>query len=155
MGFFSWKTADTNKSIPNIYAEEDFGVKGFTVYMLSPDGRKWKEAAYEGYGRFGGQDIYLLIAELNGLVGEDETDLRRSAIDMIFDGNPSGDWTLVYGRDRGERGTQKTINTDGVVGFFGNDCGEEYFYLFTKDNKWLVSNSSEELVPLEGHEELK
>jgi len=69
--------------------------------------------------------------------------------------NPSDDWTLVYGRDRGERGTQKTINTDGVVGFFGNDCGEEYFYLFTKDNKWLVSNSSEELVPLEGHEELK
>ena len=129
MGFFSWKTADTNKSIPNIYAEEDFGVKGFTVYMLSPDGRKWKEAAYEGYGRFGGQDIYLLIAELNGLVGEDETDLRRSAIDMIFDGNPSGDFEFA---DAQGIQVPKLVEHENVcyedVGFPENCEFQGYFY---------------------------
>ena len=62
MGFFSWKTADTDESIPNKYS----GVrKIFTVYVLCPNGTIIKEENYDGYGRFGGNDIYELIAHWN------------------------------------------------------------------------------------------
>ena len=76
MGFFSWETGDTNRSICNIYSCRET----FTVYMISPDGRTWREDSYEGYGEFGGKDIYDLIEELNGLKSEGE---RGLAIDML------------------------------------------------------------------------
>ena len=61
MGFFSWKTSDTKKSISNIYS-----VRGaFPVYVLCPDGGIIEEKVYEGYGDFGGRDIYALLAEWN------------------------------------------------------------------------------------------
>ena len=65
MGFFSWLTSDTKRSIPNVHSSRE----PFTVYMLAPDGRIWKEEAYEGYGEFGGKDYYELLAELNGQEG--------------------------------------------------------------------------------------
>lgn len=74
MGFFSWTTSDTNKSISNKFS----GRKPFTVYMITEDGRCWKEENYEGYGEFGGKDIYELIAELNG------KKTRTEGIDLIF-----------------------------------------------------------------------
>jgi len=96
MGYFSWKTADTNRSIPNVYAERDYGVKIFTVYMLAPDGRKWKEEAYEGYGEFGGKDIYTLVAELNGYSGNNEDKLRTIGIDITHgENNESGDFGIA------------------------------------------------------------
>lgn len=64
MGFFSWKTNDTNKSIGNIYG--DLG-RVRTVYLKDNRGTVWKEDAYEGYGDFGGKDYYELLAEMNGL----------------------------------------------------------------------------------------
>jgi hypothetical protein len=60
--------------------------------MKTEDGRVWEEPAYEGYGVFGGKDIYLLIAELNGLSAEDEDKLRSAAIDLTFKDNPEGDF---------------------------------------------------------------
>jgi hypothetical protein len=63
MGFFSWKTQDTNKSIPNAYS----GRATFPVTMTDDKGNKWHEPAYEGYGVFGGKDFYELLAEMNGL----------------------------------------------------------------------------------------
>lgn len=61
MGFFSWKTADTNRSISNKYS-----VCGtFPVYVLCPDGTKIREDNYDGYGNFGGRDIYALFAQWN------------------------------------------------------------------------------------------
>jgi hypothetical protein len=47
--------------------------------------------------------------------------------------------TIAYHRDRGEDFNQKQ-HTD-VEDFYNEafEMGEEYGYLFTKDNKWLVS----------------
>lgn len=64
MGFFSWKTCDTKESIPNIYSER----KTFPVYVLIPKefgGGYIEERQYEGYGVFGGKDIYALVANWN------------------------------------------------------------------------------------------
>ena len=64
MGFFSWKTSDTNKSISNVYSSRG----SFRVFVLIPQefgGGFIVEDSYEGYGRFGGEDIYALVAKWN------------------------------------------------------------------------------------------
>lgn len=61
MGFFSWKTSDTNESIMNHHTEHCQ-----TVYLLQPDGAEpIEETAYDGYGVFGGVDAYEWLAERN------------------------------------------------------------------------------------------
>jgi hypothetical protein len=89
MGFFSWKTCDTNRSIANVYSDE----LTFDVYMITPDGRVFHEAHYDGYGEFGGKDFYELLAELNGKESE-----RSVGIEIVFNDNPSGDNTtgVIY-----------------------------------------------------------
>jgi hypothetical protein len=68
MGFFSWKTQDTNKSIANQYSNR----KPFKVTMSDNKGNKWTETNYEGYGVFGGKDYFELLAEMNGLKSRNE-----------------------------------------------------------------------------------
>jgi hypothetical protein len=80
MGFFSWKTQDTDRSIANAYSSN----KTFTVYMKDNEGNAWKEEAYEGYGEFGGKDFYELLAEMNGIQNAD----RGEGIDLYFSGEP-------------------------------------------------------------------
>ena len=63
MGFFSWKTQDTNKSIANVHSHKPT----FTVYMVDDNDNEWEEKEYDGYGVFGGKDYYELLAEMNGL----------------------------------------------------------------------------------------
>jgi len=63
MGFFSWKTQDTDKSISNMHSERG----SFFVVMHDNEGNKWTETEYDGYGEFGGKDYYELLAEMNGL----------------------------------------------------------------------------------------
>ena len=63
MGAFSWLTADTQESIPNVYSgHKNVGKK---VYLLLPNGDKIEEIEYKGYGEFGGQDAYEILAEQN------------------------------------------------------------------------------------------
>lgn len=78
MGFFSWKTQDTNRSISNTFS----GTETFTVYMLDNKGNTWVEDNYEGYGVFGGKDFYELLAEMNGKTTRDE------GIDLAFGDEP-------------------------------------------------------------------
>ena len=66
MGFFSWKTNDTNTSIANIYSGYDV----ISVYLIDNNNRMYKEDAYGGYGVFGGKNFYELLAEMNGLPPE-------------------------------------------------------------------------------------
>lgn len=67
MGFFSYNTADTNESIPSVYAGSDVPNAGRTVYLLQPNGKApIKEEAYEGYGRFGGVGIHEWLEKMNG-----------------------------------------------------------------------------------------
>ena len=91
MGFFSWKTSDTKRSISNVYSNKEI----FVVYMKTEDGRVWQENAYEGYGVFGGKDIYELIAELNNLTGKNTEELRNKGISLVFENNRSGDFTIA------------------------------------------------------------
>jgi len=91
MGFFSWNTQDTDKSIANQYSNR----KTFRVQMLDNKGNVWTEDDYEGYGRFGGKDYYELLAEMNGFTsdktGEVYTDEARGfGIDVAFKDNGSG-----------------------------------------------------------------
>ena len=76
MGVFSFLTTDTRESVPNIYQDER---PTFTVYLKDNKGNVWKESAYEGYGVFGGKDIYELLAEMNGFEGG-----RDVGIDLFF-----------------------------------------------------------------------
>ena len=79
MGFFSWITQDTGRSIANRYS----GRPTFTVYMVNPvNDEYWKEDNYEGYGVFGGKDYYELLAEINGK-GSD----RCEGITLQYDQN--------------------------------------------------------------------
>lgn len=77
MGFFSWKTQDTNRSISNVYADKTV----IPVYMCDDNGNQWHEPRYEGYGVFGGKDFYELLAEMNSL-GSD----RFKGITLAFSG---------------------------------------------------------------------
>lgn len=92
MGFFSWKTSDTKKSISNIYSSR--GAK--PVFVLCPDGSKIYEDKYEGYGRFGGQDIYALVARWNNpeLCNGDDAHDRNIGIDIAS--NEEDNAKLMY-----------------------------------------------------------
>lgn len=93
MGLFSWKTQDTDRSIPC----EDAGRPQFKVIMLDDKGNKWIEDSYEGYGKFAGKDYYELLAEMNGKVD------RGDGISLSFGKEPhitpnlveSDDWEWV------------------------------------------------------------
>lgn len=66
MGFFSWITSDTHKSISNAYSTRG----ALPVYLLVPDdygGEPIYEPNYDGYGRFDGRDAYDLVADWNRL----------------------------------------------------------------------------------------
>ena len=80
MGFFSWKTQDTNRSIPSIYSNR----APFTVYMADNAGNVWPESEYEGYGVFGGKDFYELLAEMNGVKCDDIEESRAAGIGLAF-----------------------------------------------------------------------
>lgn len=98
MGLFSWITSDTKRSIPCTGS----GRKVFTVHMITEDGRVFTENSYEGYGVFGGKDIYDLIAELNGKTEKDSLgEIRGNGIDLVFSGldgklnNDNGDFNVA------------------------------------------------------------
>jgi hypothetical protein len=95
MGFFSWITQDTDRSICNSYSHR----KPFKVEMMDNQGNVWTETDYEGYGIFGGKDYFELLAEMNGVLdseivsleGEKYTDyMRGRGIEIAFKDNPSG-----------------------------------------------------------------
>lgn len=62
MGFFSWKSCDDKRSIPNNFS----GKPMKPVYLLQPNGLpSIQEIMYEGYGRFNGIDAYEWLAQMN------------------------------------------------------------------------------------------
>lgn len=93
MGFFSWKTSDTDKSIPNYFSSR----QPFTVHVITEDGQVFTEDNYEGYGVFGGKDIYVLAAELNGIKGKNDEETRDLFFDKIWQrGVMKGDKRYTY-----------------------------------------------------------
>lgn len=90
MGFFSWETSDTYRSISNVHSV--YGA--LPVYVLCPNGDKIYEGSYEGYGVFGGKDIYVLLAIWNKpeeCLDEDgnylsDEELRDIGLELAFSG---------------------------------------------------------------------
>ena len=92
MGFFSWKTVDTNDSISNKHSD----IGALPVALLIPKefgGGAYIEKDYNGYGIFGNRDAYALIVEWNfpeKFKGDDGA-VRGFGIDMSSSfGSPSG-----------------------------------------------------------------
>lgn len=87
MGMFSWRTSDTNESISNCFSQRET----FDVYVLIPKafgGGNIIESEYEGYGEFGGEDIYELLATWNADAVKEKHkkyDLRNRGISLYFD----------------------------------------------------------------------
>lgn len=97
MGFFSWHTSDTKKSIANHYSSK----KTFVVHMITENGLVYTESSYEGYGVFGGKDIYELIAEMNKLPFNNADEARLIAIDLLYKTQiTNGEKTYSCGRDK-------------------------------------------------------
>lgn len=120
MGFFSFITSDTNTSIPNIHS----GKRIFPVYMATEDGQIFEEKEYDGYGVFGGKDIYVLIAELNNLLPNNtEEDKRMAGIDLVY----------------------KTIITDGTTSYIK---GKDFMHWNTPINN--TGRSANEFVNNQG-----
>jgi hypothetical protein len=99
MGYFSFKTQDTNRSIANV----DSIRPTFNVYMHDNKGNVYLEKAYRGYGMFGGVCYYGLVAEMNGVVQDGDTDMTEAGMDIVFSGKKyiapnlteSPDWTYT------------------------------------------------------------
>jgi hypothetical protein len=137
MGFFSWHTCDTDRSIANNESDRPT----FEVHMITPDGRVFTERDYEGYGEFGGKDFYELLAELNGL-GSD----RSAGIDLCYKGNRSGDDTLgvIYPKlveelswdVEGQYANLPNPTSCGDQGFFYSDEDEDDGDNFMDDESW-------------------
>lgn len=119
MGFFSWHTQDTNKSIANHYQKQR---SVFTVFMLDDKGNSWVEDNYEGYGEFGGKDFYELLAEMNGL-GSD----RIAGIDLAFSGKPYKSPNLVE-RKTGWEYIESEPESCEDQGFFYGEEDQGFFY---------------------------
>lgn len=117
MGFFSWKTQDTHRPIPNIFQDRR---PVFTVYMVDPrDGTKYEESEYEGYGVFGGKDFYELLAELNG------KQTREEGIKIAFSGEEYRSPILVEDAGLWEDYDGAIPENDPDQGFFYSGYGTE------------------------------
>ena len=107
MGFTSWKTSDTVRSIPNMASDRP----PIPVWMLLPSGKRAvHEPSYGGYGEFGGLDFFeeTAIATLGrkATAGVDSGEVRCWGISLAYlgdrrtreelaeeeKGNALGDW---------------------------------------------------------------
>ncbi len=88
MGFSSYLTSDTKKSIWNIYT----GLSR-TVYMLQPNGLPpIRDDAYQGYMRFGGVDVFEWVARINKLEGlTTDEEYRDAGLSLLYDKHRSKD----------------------------------------------------------------
>ncbi len=59
MGFFSWKCAKCKKSVSNKYSAKP---ELSACYLVTPY-TTFYETSYEGYGVFGGVDVYSLLGD--------------------------------------------------------------------------------------------
>lgn len=135
MGFFSWKTMDTDRSIANSYSNRDT----FKVDMVDDKGNIWTETDYEGYGEFGGKDFYELLAEMNGFVSEQYeqgteqyTDEARSyGISLAFKDNGRGDHTF------GVKYPNLVENSNGwSYQYWGPESCEDQGYFYSDENEY-------------------
>ena len=114
MGFFSFITQNTNKSIANTASHKET----IPVAMIDNKGNYWIEPYYGGYGKFGGKDFFELMAEMNGKEGRD------AGINLYY----SGDTSLNY-PNLIEIGTKDELENWKYINEAPEDCEfQGYFY---------------------------
>ncbi|MDD3404964.1 MAG: hypothetical protein PHH23_01680 [Paludibacteraceae bacterium] len=92
MGFFSWKTQDTNRSIANRHS----CMPVFNVIMTDNKGNQWEEDNYDGYGVFGGKDYYELLAEMNGLGNDRSKGIKLAFSESIANVFENGNQKILF-----------------------------------------------------------
>ena len=85
MGQFSWMYADTNN--------EEALLEGCTAYVPLPSGEIIEEHDYDGYGHFGGHDIYDLVADWNRAYLSEHPEFE---IPKVYGGTMRVDWHDWY-----------------------------------------------------------
>lgn len=129
MGFFSWNTADTNKSIMNTNTG-----RATVCTVLWSDGERWEDVTTDGYGRFGGKDIYQVMADKNGLEG------RAAALDVVFqNGNMDFTGAAAKGYIVPKFVSDKTLKYEDV-GFSPGARGQGFFYADEEDEQSDTQN---------------
>ena len=85
MGVFSWKTVDTDESIPNMMSSRET----FPVYLLHPEKEPIKLTNYGGYGVFdspqGRINVFQWLAQENGVDAEGD-ELHRAGGELFHSG---------------------------------------------------------------------
>lgn len=122
MGFFSWKTQDTDKSIANAYSNRPT----FPVDMIDDKGNVWHEPNYEGYGEFGGKDYYELLSEMNGGPSS-----RDEGITMAFKDSPHGDNPDIKFPNLVESASGWTFQPLGP-----ENCPDQGFFYNDEEDEW-------------------
>lgn len=116
MGFFSWKCAVSGESVANIYSGMD--ISQSDCVLITPN-KVYFEPSYEGYGEFGGVDVYDLLGD-----GD-----RNKGIDDYFNGNPKHDIKVVlskhYEKDKHTYDSLKASETCEYQGYFYPQLFEE------------------------------
>jgi len=94
MGFFSFKTQDTRRSIANNASRK----ATFDVYMVDNQGNEYHEPSYSGYGVFGDKDYFVLMAEMNGINEDTDQRMRSKAIDLYYKPEPDTLFPNLYAK---------------------------------------------------------
>ena len=160
MGFFSWNTSDTDRSISNSFTDKGT----FTVHMITEDGRVFTEDEYQGYGEFGGKDIYTLISEMNGLQGNTEDETRSLCFSKIWKRGIEKDGKKYYHGDDFENyetplKSEGNLTPNALTQYYGwTSFGDSGDFTEWADNGIKVPKLVENLntsVPIGNNEEWK
>lgn len=114
MGFFSWKCAASGESIANVHSGQSKYQS--ECYMVTPE-QTYYEPAYNGYGIFGGQDVYALLGN-----GD-----RNKGIDDHFAGDGKFKIKIVLGKHYNNQAYEDLPESEDceLQGFFYDDVEYE------------------------------
>lgn len=116
MGCFSWMYADTDNKKPLRI--------GKRAYVICPDNTVIEEECYDGYGVFGGHDIYDLVSDWNK-DSISEKNIRKPQRKLYSDG------------EEGERFFQNAMR------WYEKDCQMLTDFVNCKSDEYMISQYGE------------
>lgn len=127
MGFFSWRTSDTYRSISNVYSSRG----ALPVYLITPDNEKIYEPCYAGYGVFGGHNVFALLVQWNfpdKCTGNEEID-RDIWFNLSPDERDNIKFTLKFSENKNKNYDDLRPSSDDYKyqGFFYDDEDDDEY----------------------------